>query len=144
MLGDPPTLLSRSRANYAASAMSSCKEDAEGSPRRGRQEAKREKAPERLRECLRILRTIRKLLRRDMTRTGLSLRRAALEGHISIGTLSSFVNDGRARDPAKGPKRGVHRGTILHLRGMRWIGGLTAYALDRLLEVDEQGQKPRS
>jgi hypothetical protein len=100
--------------------------------------------PEHIRECLRIRRVVRKLLRRDMKRARLSLRRAAREGHISIGTLSSFVNDKRAMDPAKQPKRGVHRGTILHLRGMRWIGGLTAYALDRLLEADELGHRPRA
>jgi len=91
--------------------------------------------PEHVRECLRILRVIRKLLRRDMERNGLSLRRAAREGRISVGTLSSFVNGSRLLDPAKLPKRPVHRGTLLHLRAMAWISQLTAKTLDRLLSA---------
>lgn len=79
-----------------------------------------------------------------MKRRGLSLRRAAVEGRISIGTLSSFVDRHRIEDPKRQPKRGVHRGSILHLRGMRWIGSLTAKTLDCLLETDQSHNLRRS
>ena len=142
MLSDPATLPSRSRANYAASAMPSRSDDDSGpsdmrrpSRRTPKAAKRRGQVPDHVRECVRILRIIQGLLRRDMKRCGLSLRRSAVEGRISIGTLSSFVNGRRIEDPKKQPKRGVHRGTILHLRGMPWIGRLTARTFDRLLEA---------
>lgn len=140
MLRTFPTLPSRSRANYAASAMPSNSDDDPGpsdeqSPsERTQRTAKRSgPVPNHAQKCVRILRIVKALLRRDMKRHGLSLRRASAEGRISIGTLRSFVNGRRIEDPKKQPKRGVHHGTILHLRGMPWIGPLTAKPLDRLL-----------
>jgi hypothetical protein len=63
----------------------------------------------------------------------LSLRKAAREGRIAIGTLSSILDSQRVIDPARHPKRGVHRGTLFQVRALPWIGRLTARTLDRII-----------
>lgn len=84
-------------------------------------------------DCVRAQRAVQRLLARDMRRQRLSLRRAAREGHIAIGTLSTLLDASRLTDPARQPKRGVHRGTLYQLRAIRWIRPLTAKTLDRLI-----------
>lgn len=85
------------------------------------------------RNCLRAHDVVRRLLSRDMRRQRLGLRAAARAGGVAIGTLASMLDGRRLRDPDRRPKRGVHRGTLMQLRHMAWIGGLSAATLDRLI-----------
>lgn len=148
MLTNTPTLSSRPLANVAASPMPSrsdhnAKQTATpGIPQKSRKVPKAVRGnAKRAQECVRVLRVVQRLLSRDMRRQNLSLRRAARDGRISIGTLSSVLDSRRVADPAKQPKRGVHRGTLLHLRAMPWIRLLTAKTLDRLIAGATHGTK---
>ena len=53
----------------------------------------------RAQECVRVLRVVQRLLSRDMRQQKLSLRKAARDGHIAIGSLSSVLDTRRVADP---------------------------------------------
>ena len=142
MLTTTPTLSSWLLANATASPMPSRSDhDAKkrkstpGTPlkRPRTTKAVRGKSPTQTQECVRALHVVQRLLARDMRMKNLSLRKAARDGHISVGTLSSVLDGRRVADPAKHPKRGAHRGTLLHLRAIPWIGRLTSRTLDRVI-----------
>lgn len=99
---------------------------------------RRPPAPARLQEYVRVLCVIQRLILRNMNRLGLSLRGAARDGRIPVGTLSFLLDTSRVTDPDKQPKRRCHRGTLLHLRAMPWIRPLTARTLDRLLATGDR------
>lgn len=90
----------------------------------------------RLHDHVRVLCIVQRLILRDMDRLGLSLRGAARDGRIPVGTLSFLLDRSRVTDPDKQPKRRCHRGTLLHLRAMPWIRPLTERTLDRLIAAD--------
>lgn len=91
-----------------------------------------------LQDCLRAHHIIQRLLSRDMRRQKLSLRQAARQGRIALGTLSFILDRSRVHDPDKRPKRGLRRGTLLVLREMPWVGGLSATTLERLIVAKAQ------
>lgn len=84
-------------------------------------------------DSVRILRLVQRLLLRDMRRQKLSLRRAARDGGVSVGTLFFVLDGDRVNDPGKHPKRRLRRSTLLLLRNMPWIQKLTAATLDQIL-----------
>lgn len=89
-------------------------------------------------ENVRILHLVQRLLLRDMRRQNLSLRGAARDGGVSVGTLFFVLDEDRVRDPTKQPKRRPRRSTLLLLRAMPWIGSRTATTLDRLLGAEHK------
>jgi hypothetical protein len=95
MLTNTLPLPSRPLANVAASPMPSrsdhnAKQTATpGIPQKSRKVSKAVRGnARRAQECVRVLRVVQRLLSRDMRQQKLSLRRAARDGHIAIGSLS--------------------------------------------------------
>lgn len=77
------------------------------------------------------LRLLQRLLRCDMKRQGLSLRAAAKQGPIALGTLCHLLDERRVTDAKKHPKRPAHRATFLELRSLSWAGRRTIRVIDR-------------
>lgn len=147
MLTNISPLSSRPLANIAASPMPSrsdhdAKQSATpGIPLKSRRAAKAThgRASKHSEECVRVLHVVQRLLARDMRQQKLGLRKAARDGQIAVGTLSFLLDINRVNDPDKRPKRGLRKGTLLHLRAMSWIRPLTARTLDCLIEAAMQG-----
>lgn len=88
-------------------------------------------APARLPRLVRELRLVQKLLRCDMERQGLSLRAAAKQGPIALGTLCHLLDERRVTDATKHPKRPTHRATLFELRSLSWAGRRTIRLINR-------------
>lgn len=81
--------------------------------------------PARLPGPVKELRVLQRLLRRDMAREGLSLRGAAKQGPIALGTLCHYLDERRVTESALQPKRLPRRATLLELQSLSWAGSRT-------------------
>lgn len=80
-------------------------------------------------------RILQRLLRRDMERQGLSIRAAAKEGPIALGTLCRHLDERRVTERAKQPKRHLRRATLLELRNLSWAGPRTKRLIEARLNA---------
>jgi hypothetical protein len=90
---------------------------------------------------VRELALIQHLLRRDMARQHLSLRKAAKTGPISVGSLSALLDPDRITDGNKQPKRPMRLPTLLHIRNLSWASPRTHRVIEGLLAADRPGKR---
>lgn len=137
MLTDPDKRLPRSFAGQITRAMASSDLNSDRRPADDgmRTSSRPSTKPRRPTRSVRQLRLLQLLLRRDMERNGLSLRRAAREGNMALGTLANLLDRQRVTVLAKQPKRPIRRPTLLHVRSFKWIGERTGKVLDLMLDV---------